>query len=159
MKWLIPLKRLVFLPTINKWCQLPYPNHKKGCPNYNNPKRLDCPPRARRIQGFFDLTKLLYFVHSEFDLEADIIRRKKMNPNLTEKQYRCVLYWQGTSRKQLKERVNEVFDDLDVTYACHCPEGRGLNVYATARINGLYLDRIRNLKIVRHIALLGTLKW
>ncbi len=37
-----------------------------------------------------------------------------------------------------------------------CPEGMGVNVYATARAHGLILEKIRDLKMCRHIALIGS---
>lgn len=39
--------------------------------------------------------------------------------------------------------------------AALCPEGMGLNVYVTARLAGLYLEKIHNLSICRHVALVG----
>ena len=152
--YIIKLNRLIITEQVGKWCQIPYERHKKGCPNYNENKW--CPPHAPNAKDFFDLSKPLYFVHSEFDLEADIARRKKMTPGQTEHQYRCVLYWQGSSRKQMKERARVAMWELGLNAITTCPEGMGVNVYATARTNGLKLERIRDLKMCRHVALIGS---
>ena len=153
--YIIKLERLVVSSQAGKWCRIPYHGHPKGCPNYGNIKHEHCPPHAPNVKEYFDLSKSLYFVHSDFDLEADIQRRKNLNPGQTERQYRCVLYWQGSSRKQLNERVKEAGWMLNTNAISSCPEGMGVNVYATARLFGLYLERIRNLKICRHVALIG----
>ncbi len=151
--YIVKLKRLIISKQAGKWCQIPYEGHPRGCPKYGEDKW--CPPHAPKAGDHFDLSKPLYFVHSEFDLEADIERRRKMTPGQTERQYRCVLYWQGSSRKQMKERAKEAIWSLGVNVITFCPEGMGVNVYATARVSGLCLQRIRNLKVCRHVALLG----
>ena len=155
--WTIPIKRLVvFKDTGSRFCRLPYPNHPNGCPNYY--KKKTCPPFAPMAGVFFDLSKPLYFVHSEFNLEAHAKRMKDKHPEWSERQCRCVLYWQGTSRKQLRKRVYGATELLRTNATTTCPEGMGVNVYMTARLSGLFLQRIRNLNICRHIALLGTLR-
>lgn len=154
--WIYSIKRLILNSKVGKWCQLPYPGHPKGCPKYGDIKHEHCPPHASTVKEYFDLSKPLYLVHSDFDLEADIERRRKMTPGQTERQYRCVLYWQGSSRKQMKERARAAMRTLGLNAYTACPEGMGVNVYATARIAGLRLERIRDLSICRHVALIGT---
>lgn len=153
-RYIIKLNRLIITEKTGDWCQIPYEGHPKGCPKYGEDKW--CPPHALKVDEYFDLSKPFYFVHSEFDLEADIERRRKMTPGQTERQYRCVLYWQGSSRKQMKERAKAAMWTLGLNTITTCPEGMGVNVYATARKNGLNLERIRNLKTCRHIALIGS---
>lgn len=151
--WLIPIKKLVLTPSAGEWCRLPYPGHPKGCPNYGETDR--CPPLAPHVTEVFDLEKPLYFVHSEFDLEAHAARMKEKHPNWSERQCRCVLYWQGTSRKQMKERVELARWNLRTTNDTACPEGLGVNVFATARLAGLDLERTRQIKTCRHVSMLG----
>ncbi len=151
---IIKLKRLIISNQAGNWCRIPYEGHPRGCPNYGENKW--CPPIAPKVGKSFDLSKPLYFVHSEFDLDADILRRKKMTPGQSERQYRCVLYWQETSRKQMRERAKMAMWTLNLNAYTACPEGMGVNVYATARVSGLKLERIRHLKTCRHVALIGT---
>lgn len=151
--WITPIKRLIFSGKVGNWCQLPYPNHPKGCPNYG--KKKDCPPRAKKIWEVFDLKKSLYLINSEFDLRSFGLEMKKKHPDWTRKKCRCVLYWQPKSRKQLKDRISWTLTNLNLDVAFTIPEAMGLNVYATARINGLHLERIRNLQICKHVALAG----
>jgi hypothetical protein len=153
-EWIVPIKKLVIGDTY-KWCKISYPNHPKGCPNYN--KKKGCPPHlAPLVKTHFNMEKPLYFVYSEFHLNIHAERMKLKHPEWTERQCKCVLYWQSKSRKQLKERVTQAMWNLKANSWTDCPEGMGVNVYATARLNGLKLERIKNLKICRHVGLLGT---
>jgi hypothetical protein len=159
--WIYPVKRLAVNGRAGEWCRLPYPGHKKGCPKFNDDP--GCPPKQWHVGRHFDLEKPLYLVHSEFDLEGDIIRRRELRLEagkkpLSARQARCVLYWQETSRKQLRDRVRLAMYTFDCSQVAFCPEGMGVNVYATARISGLRLEKIRHLKTCRHVALIGTRK-
>jgi len=154
--WIIPLYKIVTSKDTGKWCLLPYPGHPRGCPNYG--KKEHCPPRAPAIENYFNTARPLFFVHSEFDLEKHVSKMRDKHPKWSGRQLKCVLYWQGTSRKQLKERTKEAAHIFGTNAFTFIPEAMGLNVYVTARINGLKLERTRSLKICRHVALIGTLK-
>lgn len=136
-----------------KWCQIPYPNHPKGCPKYN--KDNACPPIAPFIAEILDLRKSIYIVFSEFNLHAHVEKMRKRHSQWSERQLRNVLYWQGTSRKQLRQRTLKAMSQTNCNVISYCPEGMGVNVYATCRASGLKLQRIRDLMICRHIALIG----
>lgn len=153
MDYILPVKRLVVSENTGKWCQLPYPNHPKGCPKYGKDKW--CPPQAPMVYDYFDMSKPLYFVHSEFDFKKHCQKMKREHPDWTDRQCKCVLYWQNTSRKQMRVRVKLAAWKLGTTLKVECPEAMGVNVYATARISGLKLDKIRDLTICRHVTLLG----
>lgn len=154
--WIYRIRRLVTSSQVDQWCKLPYPNHKKGCPNYG--RHNWCPPFAGRVGDWFDISRPLFLVHSEFDLVAHVGRMGRKHPQWSERQCRCVLYWQGTSRKQLREHIVIARQELGTNLHTTCPEGMGVNVYATARLSGLRLERIRNLSICRHVAMLGWKK-
>ncbi len=153
---IIEVPRVVCSEDIGKWCQLPYPNHPKGCPNYG---RKGCPPGTPSITKVMDLKKSVYIAFSEFDLDAHAQRMKELHPKWTRKQCRCVLYWQETSRKQMRGRAEKAkgFTGADLVLAGpkNCPEAYGVNVYATCSRVGLRLEKIRGLKICRHVALIG----
>lgn len=152
--WIYRVKRLVTTDQTNKWCRLPYPGHPKGCPNWGIKK--GCPPEDPRIlEKRFELASPLYLVASWFNVEAHARRMKDIHPTWSERQCRCVLYWQGTSRAELYARINIARRMLDVDMHSTCPEGLWVNVYATARLAGLKLGKIRDLKVCQHVALLG----
>lgn len=156
MPFIYPISKLVLNDQTGEWCKIPYPGHPKGCPNYDKVDR--CPPRAPKIEDFFDISTPMYLVHSEFDLAAHQDRMLSLHPEWSDRQCRCVLYWQPKSRKQLKERSAEAMKFLGLDGVAMVPEAMGLNVYATARLSGLHLERIRDLKTCRHVALIGHKK-
>lgn len=137
----------------DRWCKLSYPGHPEGCPNFG--KKLVCPPTIS-IYKFFDFTKPLYFIYSEFNLEEHMNKMAEAHPKWTDRQKRCCLYWQGSNRKQLQKEVKKFCGTFStkmlVTYV---PEAMGVNVYATCFIHGLKLEKIRQLKVCRHIAMVG----
>lgn len=153
--WILPIKRLVLSDKTGEWCQLPYHNHPKGCPKYKTP---GCPPYALHISERLNLNRPLFIVHSEFDLVAHVQNMKAKHPLWSEYQWRCVLYWQESSRKQLRERVKFAHWELNTNAETFCPEGQGVNVYATCFLAGLKLEKIKNLKTCRHVAIVGESK-
>jgi hypothetical protein len=67
------------------------------------------------------------------------------------------LYWQGIVRADLKRSLKAAMGYLGCDAATLCPEGRGVNVFVTARLAGIKLDKTRRITIDHHIALIGTL--
>lgn len=152
--WILKVKRLVLSTKTGGWCKLPYPGHSKGCPNYY--KSAKCPPKAPHLADFIDLSKPLYLVWSEFDLKRHVEKMKRKHPGWSDRQCRCVLYWQSQSRKQLKERTQIAAGILKTNRTTTCPEAMGVNVFATARVSGLLLERTRSIETCRHVSLIGT---
>lgn len=154
--WIIPVKNLVWTRKARYWCGLTYPNHPKGCPNW----KVRCPERGPFVDALMDLKKPMWIVHSEFDLVGHVERMRVRHPKWTERQLRNVLYWQNTSRKQLRTRVAIAIRLLipRINYVLPGAEYAGVNVYATAFKSGLKLERISELKTCRHVAILGTRK-
>lgn len=156
--WILEVKKLVVNLAARRWCGLSYPGHPKGCPNYNDSTKLHCPPFCDVINMIFDLSKPVYIVFSEFDLEKHVKHMKEKHPNWSDRQLRNVLYWQNRSRKQLRVRVIVAMNLLKTTASTFVPEANGVNVYATCFLSGLKLEKIKNLKMCHHIALLGFKK-
>lgn len=152
-EWIVPVKRLVISVQTDEWCKLPYPNHPRGCPNFG--KKATCPPQAPWLDNYFDTARPMYLVHSEFDLDGHVEAMKNKHPQWSERQCRCLLYWQPRSRKQMMMRAHGAMLFLGCNAVSACPEAMGLNVFATAAIAGLKLDRTRNIKTARHVCLIG----
>jgi len=93
-----------------------------------------------------------------FNLEYHAETMKLRHPEWTPRQCRNLLYWQNIVRKDLKSAVKAAMGFLRCDGVSYCPEGLGVNVFVTARLAGVKLDKIRRLKIDRHVALIGT-KW
>ncbi len=137
-------------------CLKTYYNHPRGCPNFN--KKKGCPPGAPLFEDVFDLSKPVYAIFNKFDLRSHIYRMADRNPHWTEHQLRCVLYWQGKARKQLKEKIDLfMFEHQEVDVVETCPEAMGVNVTATMAVVGIILEW-PPVRVAYQVALAGTRK-
>ena len=135
-----------------EWCKLPYPDHPRGCPNYG--KHITCPPNAPLIYDYFNLDKPLYLIPVQFDLGAHIKKMLAKHPDWSERQARCVLYWQSSVNKELKAECNIFRWKHPEMITTICPEAMGVNVIETARWCGFQVET-KPTKIVYKIALAG----
>lgn len=138
--------------TVRGLCVSPYPLHPKGCPNVGKCDR--CPPAAPLFDQAFDLTHQVYAVVNEFNLAKHKVRMAVNNPTWTDRQLSCVLYWQGTARKQLQEKIAAALAQLPGYESTWCPEGMGINVTETLATIGIMLEW-PPMHIVRQVALLA----
>lgn len=123
-------------------CLKPYPNHKNGCPNYGTKK--GCPPGVPMFDVFYDLSKSVYAIYNKFDFKGHVDRMRMKHPGWSRRQLECCLYWQGTARKKLKERIR-MFNFLTVMASeaydiTTVPEAMGVNVTETMRRVGIELE-------------------
>lgn len=157
-EWVIPIKKLILTPKTSNWCQLPYYNHPKGCPEYG--KKEICPPKAPKFEDYFDINASLFIIFNEFNLKNFASGMHEKHPDLSDKQCRCCLYWQKQVRESLRVKTI-LFEKIWLKDPCYshtfCPEAMGLNVFATARLSGLKLDKTKNITTDRHIAIVGKL--
>jgi predicted metal-binding protein len=134
--------RLVIRPKIRKLCARPYPNHRKGCPNFND--REGCPPNTKLISSILDLSKPVWLIWNAFAFGAHVYEMKKKHPDWSQRQLECCLYWQGKARKHLKDRVRrfllEQGEDAIHLTVLYTPEAHGVNVTATMAKHGLTLQ-------------------
>ena len=89
------------------WCRLPYPNHPKGCPNFN--KNPLCPPKAEYLENIINNYNFFYLVYASFDLRRHRNRMLLLHPKWSDRQANCLLYWQGSVKKSLKEYIKKIF--------------------------------------------------
>jgi len=126
---LIKLDRIDYTEKAREWCKLPYPDHPKGCPAYG--RRKDCPPNAPRFHERFDPP--FYLVAVRFDLAEHAKKMRVKHPDWSEKQARCLLYWQRQVDKQLKKECLKLLDKLPASFDYTMkPEAMGVNVITTA---------------------------
>ena len=121
--------RLVVDHSVRNLCSRPYQNHPRGCPNYG--KRKSCPPQARTIDDILDLCMPTYVVWNVFDFQEHTSRMKAKHPEWSQRQAECCLYWQGTARKQLRDKVLAFRRIYDTLLPVLTPEACGVNVTAT----------------------------
>jgi len=118
-----------------KLCRLAYPGHLHGCPNFG--KKEGCPPEAKYLEVLMNLSSM-YVIWNVFPFGEHVQRMRLKHPKWSERQVRCCLYWQGTARKQLRERVNDFLSEHSGMGVVWCPEASGLNVTETmAKIGGV----------------------
>ena len=127
--------KLVIDYRAREWCKLPYPNHPKGCPNYGN--RESCPPRAPLIENFFDLKRPILAVFCGFKLNEHVERMRILHPDWSERQLKCVLYWQRSVNKRLRGLCKLYSYTYAGSIYTLCPEAMGLNVIKTMKRVGL----------------------
>jgi len=131
------------------WCELPYPGHPKGCPNY--PSKCN----FTKVEEYYDLSKPHWFSIIEFNIGQFAAKMKAVHPEWSDRQCRCVLYWQNGVRKLLNDECKQFIGAKNLI--CHkVPEAMGVNVMLTMRKSlGLNIA-IKPVYTVRKIALIGS---
>jgi predicted metal-binding protein len=134
-------------------CIKPYYNHPKGCPNYG--RRCSCPPYASMFGDEYDLDKPVFAIINMFFLQDHVFRMAELHPDWSERQLKCVLYWQGGARKQLAKKCAEFLKEHPGYNIETCPEAMGVNVTATLKNVGIQLEWPPVI-IARQVALAGV---
>jgi len=134
------------------WCRLPYPDHPKGCPNWN--RKSACPPAAPLVSEVFDLSEEHWFAVVVFDLSKHRDEMLAKHPDWSTRQSACCLYWQNSVSRRLRKLCDRFCREKPGTVYTLLPEAMGVNVFKTARHNGIAMRRSPE-DIVYKIALLG----
>ena len=144
-------------PKVRALCVAPYPNHKKGCPNFG--KKAGCPPQAPMLGDAIDLSKPVYLIYHKYNFKGHVERMRAAHPDWSQRQLECCLYWQGTARKGLKAAIADFnFEHFGQFFFINsCPEAMGLNVTATMKSIGVELEW-PPVNFTHHVALAGTAK-
>lgn len=147
---MITLKEIVYDERANngEWCTYPYEGHKNGCPNF---------PACMKNRADFKLFENKYnwyAVVEEFDLKFHADKMKAKHPEWSERQCRCLLYWQGGVRKRLKEKAETAFAGYNLILTI--PEAHGINVFETMAKVGIIIDKHPD--IVRKVMFIGKPK-
>jgi len=152
---LLPVNKLIWDPTWTRWCRIPYFGHPRGCPNFMT-GHTGCPGEVRPLEEIIDIERKMFIVYAEFDLASHVAKMRREHPGWTDRQCRNVYYWQAGARKRLREEIRVgTFGLTPALVVLERPEAYGVNVYATCAASGLRLERIKNLRICRHVALIG----
>jgi hypothetical protein len=145
-----------------KWCSLQYPGHEKknvkgrvtsGCPNQDECLKNAIDFKTAFINSASEIT--WFAVKEDFNLTAHINKMHWKHLDWSDRQCRCVLYWQNTVRKRLLNKTKEFVDLICADYALEIPEACGINVFATMANVGLILQTTRNITTVHKIMLVG----
>lgn len=138
-KYSIKASDLYFTPKTITWCQLPYPGHKHGCPNYNKSKF--CPPHSPNFFNKINHYHQLFLVIAHFDFKEYKKRMNLIHPEWSDRQLRNVLYWQSQVKKRLKMYINPLNPDLIL--GC----GSGLGTYSMESVQIDVIKTLKNLQI------------
>jgi len=139
---------------VGHWCQLPYPGHSKGCPNHG--KKIHCPPFAPMAYDFFDLTKRHWFLVTEFDFASYIQTMQTAHPSWSERQLKCVLYWQGQVRAIQRQQIANFRQHHPDIVFTQLPEAMHLNILLTLRRLKIDFETKPKKKVLK-VALVGYL--
>ena len=137
---------------VGQWCQLPYPNHPNGCPNYG--KKSICPPLCPTVTDFFNLHKKHWFLITEFPLKQYLVQMRDKYPSWSERRLRCLLYWQGHIRKIQYQQIDAFRSQFPETIFSLLPEAMGINVILTLIHIGVDIEVKPQRKILK-VALIG----
>jgi len=135
------------------WCKLAYPGHPNGCPNFG--KRAGCPPHSLLFEQLVRPPFTLVAV--KFNLEEHAKRMKEKHPAWSDRQARCVLYWQAGVDKRLREACEKTASEIPNSLIIYKPEAAGVHVFETCRKIGLVLERNPH-KILWKVAIIGIKK-
>lgn len=157
---MIERAKVVVDPSVRDLCRKPYPGHPRGCPNYG--KRGNCPPQALLLNEVVDLSKTIWVVWVEFNLEWQRNRMRWKHPKWSIRQAECCLYWQAGVRAELcREIIREQIALARATgikasklIGIEVPEAMGVNVTETMKSIGVELQWPPD-KIVRKVGLIG----
>lgn len=102
----------------------------------------NCPPAAPYFDQVYDLDKTVYAICNIFDIKGHVEKMRAKHPDWSEYQLRCVLYWQGGARKQLKGHILDFLREYrGQGYRIEaCPEAMGVNITATMKNAGVILE-------------------
>ncbi len=119
----IKKRDLIFSKKTRLWCRLPYPNHPYGCPNYN--KNPLCPPFADYMDYIKKKYSHFYLIYAIFKLKSQRERMLSIHPNWSIKKANCLLYWQGSVKKVLKNYIQRIIlkNKNRKTYILACGSG------------------------------------
>lgn len=148
---MIELKKIIYDVRARDgiWCRLPYPGHKKGCPNFPR-----CPNQHRDFLKIKQTYSSWYAVIEKFDVKGHAQTMKLLHPEWTERQCRNLLYWQGKIRSNLRRQAYPDYPNRPTDrIVLEIPEACGINVFETMALVGIQIDRHPD--IIRKVMIIG----
>jgi len=136
-------------------CCFPYPGHRAGCPNFD--KKEGCPPKTPMLDEILDISKPVFAIYNIFDLKSHVDRMREKHPNWTDRQLRCLLYWQPKARKDLRGKIRSFLALYPHLKIIACPEANGVNVTETMSNAGITLEWMP-VNVAYQIVFAGSLK-
>jgi len=119
-------------------CLKSYPLHPKGCCNFNH--KLGCPPNSPLFSEVIDISKPVHAIYNIFPFKEHIDKMRLKFPTWSERQLRCVLYWQSRARVALREQIKSFLRDFGRLKIITCPEAQGVNLTETMKNANIVLE-------------------
>jgi predicted metal-binding protein len=89
----------------DKWCQKPYHQHPKGCPNFG--KRETCPPHVTSAKTLIQNYPFHHIVWGVFEIKTFADIRREEHPEWSERQLRNPRHWQNQLKAMLRNYIME----------------------------------------------------
>ena len=135
---------IIRYPEVLDLCAYPYPNHPKGCPNQ---EKCCSSPYFDILEPF----KYYYLLYLVFNYKKYKELRREEHPEWTENQTKCVLYWQNSLKRLIKDYLEDLYKEGNHFYIIGCGSGfklsfqnkvfsmesMGINVFSTLKRNGI----------------------
>ena len=151
----IDVDTIIYYPEVyEELCHYPYPNHPKGCPNKEKCESLNVPDFGT-ILDYGKFTKF-YLIYLIFDFKQYKKIRKKEKPDFfnTNERLKCVLYYQGSLKKIIKNYFEYLTKLNPSFYVLGCGSGFklsfqkqvasmeavGINVFSTLKLNKINFE-------------------
>ena len=143
----IPKQTIHFTPKVRTYCQMAYPDHPQGCPNYNQSPL--CPPQSPYLENVIvgDASKyqFFYLLYIDIDFQRYKDQMLKEHPHWSDRQLNNVLYWQNQAKKILKDHLAYISPkDYELLgfgsgfgETCYSMESVGINVISTMLKNDI----------------------
>jgi predicted metal-binding protein len=141
-------------PTMTAHCLDKYPNHSKGCPNWD--QKEGCPPNIRYFPNVYSTN--VYIAAVRFNFAEYLTYRRESHPDWTDRALKNPLYWQGHVRHELNELLFDYLSDhpeIDGEIVFN-PEAMGVNLFETCAKAGIHLEKTPT-NFVYKVALVANL--
>lgn len=150
----IDLYTIIFYPEVYELlCYYPYPDHPNGCPNIGKCRNDDTPYFGSLL---FDGYMHYYLLYLIFGFKQYKKLRKIENPAFfnTEKRVNCLLYYQNSLKKIIKDYIEDLYNQNKDFYVLGCGSGFklsfqervdsmeavGINVFSTMKMNKISFE-------------------
>jgi hypothetical protein len=135
---------LLFTEKTRKWCRLPYPGHRDGCPNHCQACNTPSVEWERRIKSKHDE---FVIVMADFDFQRYKDKRRFEHPAWSERQLGNSRHWQKSIKAILVMYIHSRYPYYDFLGAGSGIDGKpsmeaaGINVFGTLARNKIPFEK------------------
>ncbi len=119
-------------------CVKKYHNHRRGCLKYG--EKEICPPKIPMYDQVFDMSKDIYLIDTPFRIGDHYRKRRELQPTWTEYEIKNSRHWQNGVISQHEAEIEKFYNIYGREYIAITPEALGVDVTATLKEVGIYLE-------------------